>query len=68
MKIDGIEPESFRSLLLRTEDEDEDTEARRNVTRVSTSFLTSLDAGEPEMLLDCLRDLFSVRSSSNRRA
>ena len=58
MKIDGIEPESSQPLLLCIEDEDEDTETRQDMACVSTSFLISLKAGEPEMLLDCLRDSF----------
>ena len=60
-KIDVIEPESSQPLLLCIEDEDEDTETRRDMACGSTSFLISSKAGEPEILLDCLRDSFPVR-------
>jgi hypothetical protein len=63
----GTEPESSQSLLLCTDDDDEDTEARRDIACDSTSFLINFEAEEPERLLDCLRDLFPVRSSSKRR-
>jgi hypothetical protein len=66
LMMNGDQPESSQSLLLCTDDEDEDTEARREIAWDSTSFFIILEAVEPEMLLDCLRDLFPVRSSSKR--
>ena len=43
MKFDGIELESSQPLLLCTEDEDEDTETRRDMACVSTLLLDLLE-------------------------